>query len=291
MTRAPRRVRPALGLAAALLATAPLALMASPARAEDPRLVERLYDATQVVKIEGKANVQAVIQFGEDETIENVAIGDSQTWQVTPNKRANLLFVKPLADRANTNMTVVTDKHTYLFDLVASPAHRNPLYVLAFTYPQVLEEAPQPALAGAAPQQESASGIEMAAATDPYAVVDPAELNFAWASKGDAKLLPHRVYDDGDATFLTWSVGTPLPAILVRDFEGTEGPVNFAVRGDVIVVDGVPREIVLRSGEDVATLVNEGPVPQPEPARQAALVQTGRPAATPDAAPVQAEVK
>ena len=41
--------------------------------------------------------------------------------------------------------------------------------------------------------------------------------------------------------------------------EGTEGPVNFTVRGDTIVVDGVPRSIVLRSGEDSATLVNTGP--------------------------------
>ena len=48
------------------------------------------------VRIEGRPNVQATIDFGEDEHIENVAIGDSSAWQVTPNKRANLLFVKPL---------------------------------------------------------------------------------------------------------------------------------------------------------------------------------------------------
>jgi len=286
MTRALKRLGPTVGMAVALFAAA----LTAPARAEDPRLVERLYDPAQVVKIEGKANVQAVIQFGESERIENVAIGDSQSWQVTPNKRANLLFVKPLADRASTNMTVVTDKRTYLFDLVASPAHRNPLYVLAFTYPEKPEEA-QPALADAAAPVEGASPLEMAAATDPYAVVDPAELNFAWTPKGDPNLLPQRVYDDGEATFLTWPLGTPLPAILVRDFAGTEGPVNFAVRGDMIVVDGVPREIVLRSGEDVATLSNEGPVREPRPVRQAALTQSGRAAATSNAAPVQAEVK
>jgi type IV secretion system protein VirB9 len=251
-------------LTAALLAGA----IAAPARAEDPRLVDRLYDPTQVVRIEGKANVQAVIRFGEGETIENVAIGDSQSWQVTPNKRADLLFVKPLADRAATNMTVVTDRHTYLFDLVASPAHRNPLYILAFSYPKELEEMPEPALAGAAPAVEP-NALEIAAASDPYAVVDPAELNFAWATKGNALLLPQRIYDDGGATFLTWAAGAPLPAILVRDFEGTEGPVNFAVRGDMIVVDGVPREIVLRSGEDMATLVNEGPVRVPPPGSRA----------------------
>jgi type IV secretion system protein VirB9 len=64
-----------------------------------------------------------------------------------------------------------------------------------------------------------------------------------------------------------------MPAILVKDHEGTEGPVNFAVRGDVIVVDGVPREIVLRAGNDSATLINRGPVRE---ARQAALAQPAR---------------
>jgi type IV secretion system protein VirB9 len=256
-------IRPVL---AALLLGA--SAFAAPASA-DPRLVDKLYDPTEVVRVEGRTNVQATIKFGEKETIENVAIGDSTKWQVTPNKRANLLFVKPLAERATTNMTVVTDKRTYLFDLVASPAHKNPLYVLAFDYPQEVEEVQQ---AQADPALEP-STVELAAATDPYAVLDPAELNFEWASDGARELLPERVFDDGDATFLAWPLGTPLPAILVRNEEGTEGPVNFAVRGDVIVVDGVPREIILRSGDDLATLLNEGPVrppvPTPSPLAQA----------------------
>jgi type IV secretion system protein VirB9 len=242
-------IRPVL-LAALLVA-------AIPAKADDRRLVEHFYNADEVVQLQGRANVQAAIRFAENEHIENVAIGDSQSWQVTPNKRANLLFVKPLADRAATNMTVVTDKRTYLFDLVASPANRNPTYLLAFTYPEEPEEdEPQLAGSGAA---GAPTAIEVAAANDPYAVVDPVLLNHAWRGEGDTALLPRTIYDDGDATFLAWPAGTPMPAILVRDLEGTEGPVNYAVRGDLIVVDGVPRQIILRSGEDNATLFNDGP--------------------------------
>ena len=100
----------------------------------DPRLQEVMYDELEVFRLPGRVNVQASIIFGEDETIENVAIGNSQTWQVTPNKRANILFVKPLEPRAATNLTVVTSKRTYLFDLVASP-NAKPLYVLRFNYP------------------------------------------------------------------------------------------------------------------------------------------------------------
>lgn len=245
-----------------LVPAAALALLAlaAPLHAQDPRLVERFYDPGEVVRIEGKANVQATIRFGEDEMIENVAIGDSQSWQVTPNKRANLLFVKPLAERASTNMTVVTNRHTYFFDLVASPRIENPLYVLSFSYPKEIEPAPTRQLAAEQPTE-----AELAAVTQPEAIVDPADLNFAWQGKGDQKLLPARIYDDGSATFIAWSAGTPVPAILVKDRDGTEGPVNFAVRGDVIVIEGVPREIILRSGKDMATLGNNGPV-RPQPA-------------------------
>jgi type IV secretion system protein VirB9 len=263
----------------ALLAAALLAATATgaPASAEDSRLVERMYNANEVVRIEGKAGVQATIRFDEDEHIENVAIGDSQKWQVTPNKRANLLFVKPLTERAATNMTVVTDRHTYLFDLVASPTTRNPVYVLGFVYPEEPEDVQhaesdgEGTAPGAAP-----TAIELAAATDPYAVVDPATLNFAWESKGAVQLLPQRIYDDGNATFLTWAAGTPMPAILIKDHKGDEGPVNYAVRGETIVVDGVPRELVLRTGESSAVLTNRGPVRAPRSPAAPPLAQAGQ---------------
>lgn len=241
----------------ALLSAFLLAVAVSPAAAQDPRLVERLYNPAEVVQINGQTKVQATIAFDPSERIENVAIGDSSAWQVTPNKRANLLFVKPLTTTARTNMTVVTDQRTYLFDLVAN-ARARPLYVLRFTYPEEpepdIEEPAEPLLTG------GPTAVELAAATDPYAVVDPAQLNFEWTSDGDAALLPMQTYDDGNATFLLWEKGTAVPAILIKDAQDTEGPVNFTVRGDTIVVDGVPSEIILRSGDNAATLTNQGPV-------------------------------
>ncbi len=255
-------------LAAALLATAALA---APAHAQgDPRLVVREYNEAQVVRVQGRTNVQATIRFAEGEAIQNVAIGDSQAWQVTPSRNANLLFVKPLAERATTNMTVVTDRRVYLFDLVASPSHRTPLYVLSFTYPDEIVAEEDVQLAEGAAPAERANPDEMAAATDDFAVIDPASLNFAWAAEGAASLLPETVYDNGSATFLAWPAGGAMPAILVRDEQGTEGPVNFAVRGDVIVIDAVPAEIILRSGENTARLVNNGLVNNGQAAQAAA---------------------
>jgi len=227
----------------------------------DPRLVTREYDAARVYRVEGRVNVQATIRFAEDETIQNVAIGDSQAWQVTPSRSASLLFVKPMAARAATNMTVVTSRRVYLFDLVAGPAVRSPLYVLSFTY--AAEEAAAAQLAEAEAARELANPTEVAAAEDDLAVIDPATLNFAWSSSGVASLLPETVYDNGAATFLSWPAGLPMPAILIKNEDGMEGPVNYATRGEVIVIDAVPGEIILRSGEDMATLIYNGPAPAP----------------------------
>lgn len=243
---------------AALGAAATLALSA-PAAAQDPRLVTLVYDETAVVTIRGAVKVQTTIQFAPDEIIENVAIGDSAAWQVAPNKAQTHLFVKPLAQNAKTNMTVVTDKRTYLFDLVANQRN-TPYYVLRFRYPAMERRLEQERLAAEAQAEQErleANSVEITAATDPYAVQDPERLNFAWTAEGHTSVLPAAAYDNGIAVFLQWPAGVDVPAILVTNPDGDEGPVNFTTRGDTIVIDGVPAAIILRSGEKSATLRNQ----------------------------------
>lgn len=234
-----------------LIAALACAATATAAQAADPRISTRLYNPDEVVVVQGRAGVQATIAFGDSEQIENVAIGDSQSWQVTPNKRANLLFVKPLGPTARTNMTVVTDRRTYLFDLSASAA-AAPLYVLRFTYPPEPKTAAK--VAGGLTSAEA-----LAAATPPREVPagQGAALNFNWKTAGAKKLYPARVYDDGQATYLAWPTGNAIPAILIRNGKGEEGAVNYAVRDDVLILDSVPELLILRSGRDTATLENQ----------------------------------
>lgn len=227
------------GAAALLAASAPA--MAAESR-PDSRLVEHAYDESEVVKIAGKAGVQATIAFADAETIENVAVGDSAAWQITPNKRANLLFVKPLGASARTNMTVVTNKRTYFFDLVASP-RVSPVYMLRFTYKDEPDaKGPMPAAEQPGPP-------------------DPARLNFAWKREGDARVLPARIYDDGASTYLVFAEDKEVPAILVRNEQGQEGPVNYAVRDGTIVIADTPDVILLRSGKSKGWVQNQNPAP------------------------------
>lgn len=257
-----------------LAATAVACAQPAFAAAGDDRLVQHMYAENEVVRIDGRPGVQATITFGEGEAIENVAVGDSASWQITPNKRADVLFVKPLEAGARTNMTVVTDRHTYFFDLVAAPKAK-PVYLLRFTY----KDAPKKAVP-TLPALASLTAAEQAVLTGEPAepAVDPAALNFAFRTKGDAKILPARMYDDGNATYLLWGEKSEVPAILVQNEKGDVGPVNYSVRGRTIVVDDVPRMILLRSGKAQAIIENQRPVSQAPAAQNA-----GADAATPSA--------
>jgi type IV secretion system protein VirB9 len=270
IARPPAFLPKLLGAAAPVLLLAGLAAPA--AQAQDNRLVTVKYDPGKVIPIRGRVKVQATIRFADDERIENVAIGDSNAWQVTPNKRANLLFVKPLQANAATNMTVVTSERTYFFDLVASNAGK-PVYVLNFEYPAGAKRKPTtPQLAA------DLSSLDAPSTVPPgERAVDPAALNFDWKRKGDKKLLPTRAYDDGEATFLVWPKEREVPAILMLADDGkTEGPVNFTVRGDTIVIDGVPSTIVLRAGKNDATLTYQGrPIAERQATTKASSAATG----------------
>jgi type IV secretion system protein VirB9 len=215
-----------------------LALCASGASASDKRIETLVYDPDEIVQVVGREGIQSTIEFGPDERIENVAVGNSAAWEITPNRRASLLFLKPLLRATRTNMTVVTDRHMYMFDLVAGSRNNLPVYAMKFLYPN-----DKPAVSEASAQTP--------AAPPPFS---PPQLNFGWKTKGSGRLLPTQIFDDGKVLYLAWSRDATLPAILTVSSEGREGPVNFRTSGDFIVVDPLPTNILLREGKRIAMI-------------------------------------
>lgn len=214
----------------------------------DPRIRSVFYDPGQVVEVTGHLGYQMMIEFGPGERIENVSIGDGQDWQVTPNRRADLLFLKPLEAGAATNMTVVTSRRRYSFLLSARAASgpKDPrlIFGLRFDYPP--EPAAEPA----------------AAAPEP-----PSERNAAYTYTGSPGLAPARVFDDGRSTWFAFAEGPETPAIFAMDATGAESVVNSAMRGDYVVVDQIAPAFRLRRGKETLTLHNDAwraPAPGPD---------------------------
>ncbi len=230
-----------------------LLLICAPPALAQSRSDQVEYSPNRVYTIVGQPSIQTMIQFSDNEAIENVALGDAAAWQVTPNKRANMLFIKPLFARGRTNMTVITNRRRYLFDLVIAGPKAQALYAIQFTY------AEDEMIAALLAKQADTATIAAEVAT-------PAkpELNDRWRFAGNKRLSPARIYDDGDSTYIAWSRSTELPGVFVENDDGKEGPVNFSVRGDYLVVEGVAPTYILRRGKARATLTNLAPrAPQP----------------------------
>ncbi len=163
----------------------------------DPRIQSVLYDTNQVVQLQVATGYQLTVEFALDERIENVAVGDSGAWQVTPNKRGDHLFIKALQSGVTTNLTVVTDARSYMFDL--APLY-GPLpdmaYTVRFTYPPTA----------------------VATVADATPAVAPGRYKLG----GTRAIRPSQIDDDGEKTYIVWPADKPLPAVFAIDEKGRE---------------------------------------------------------------------
>lgn len=240
--------RKALLVASLLLAGAARAAQEPLPSPVDPRIRTIVYNPREVVTLTGQIGYQMVVEFGAGERIENISIGDSQAWQVTPNRKADLLFLKPIDLLASTNMTVVTNLRRYNFELVSSMAttRRGQTYDVRFVYPN-----------------EELSAVKTLAQPDagPADGLPPEAWNFAYSYTGANGLLPARVFDDGRATYFQWPAGVDTPAVFAVNSDGKESLVNHIMKGRYLVVEQLAPQFVLRSGPLLTRVFNDAARP------------------------------
>lgn len=209
----------------------------------DPRIRELLYDPNQVIDIKGYLGFEMAIEFDPEERIETVSIGDSLSWQVTPNRKATLLFLKPMAVGGTTSMTVATSKRLYSFLLTAAETARRaapPMLRLRLLYP-----APPPP-------------AEAAPLPPPSAPPAPEELNFSYTFKGARAIHPVRVFDDGLSTYFEFVDDKDTPAVFVIGPDGKEEMASTRIAGRYTVADIRAERFVLRYGKAKVDVLNSG---------------------------------
>lgn len=195
-------------------------------RSSAQRVQAVLYDPDRAVELQVSSGYQLTVELGADEQIENIAVGDSSAWQITPNRRGDRFFVKLLQGGMPTNMTVVTNVRSYLFDLIPSgwPSPDMP-YTIRFTYPPEVREAAADATT------EIAAGYRI---------------------RGSRAVRPSRVTDDGVHTYVEFPAERPLPAIFAVDADGQESIVNGGMRNRLFVIDSVAPRLVFRADRQSA---------------------------------------
>ncbi|HJK87451.1 MAG TPA: TrbG/VirB9 family P-type conjugative transfer protein [Candidatus Megaira endosymbiont of Hartmannula sinica] len=104
----------------------------------DIRIKNYIYNPNNVYLFVLAYGFQSQIEFEKSERIKNIILGDGFFWKITPI--GNKLFIKPLEKNIRTNMTIITNKRSYYFDLISKSKDslHDVTYLMKFSYPQKL---------------------------------------------------------------------------------------------------------------------------------------------------------
>lgn len=104
----------------------------------DNRIKTYVYNENEVYPLMVYYGYQTSIEFAKDEELSSVSLGDTYAWNV--NTVGRRVFIKPLEESMHTNMTILTNKRAYQFDLFSKKVepgfNKDLVYVMRFYYPE-----------------------------------------------------------------------------------------------------------------------------------------------------------
>ncbi|MFT6077211.1 MAG: type IV secretion system protein VirB9 [Myxococcota bacterium] len=253
----------------------------------DSRIKTLVYSSNEVFQLKFHYGYQSFIEFADDEETEMISIGESFAWRLTPAGKR--LFIRPLEIGAHTNMTVITNKRTYQFDIASAEydgrADEELVYTVRFYYPDLRANIPiPPSLSKPNPANRQ---IKRPRATPPTPIVraplkqqffnKPLSLDIVKSKKTNLQysvagksgnITPLKVFDDGKETYFQFKDNNLIvPTINKVDIFGNEQSVGYAIRDRFIVVSGVSPQFTLRLADSLICIFNEGIVARPANAR------------------------
>lgn len=252
----------------------------------DSRIRTLVYNPNEVYELKFYYNYQSFIEFSDDEEIEMISIGEAFAWRLTP--AGHRLFVRPLEIAAHTNMTIISNKRTYHFDIrsdeFTGKADEDLVYTVRFFYPQIgqpLPIPPQLAVPNIAAKTAPAPALQkppafpsapFAAAPIPIPPVNVGEdlpgvisrnpegsdLNFDYSLAGKSdNIMPVKIYDNGSETsFQFANDNLVIPTISVVDSSGMERALTYVIRGGYVIVPTVAMQFTLRLSDGLLCVFN-----------------------------------
>lgn len=239
----------------------------------DSRIRTLVYNPNEVYELKFFYNYQSFIEFSEDEEIEMISIGEAFAWRLTPAGKR--LFVRPLEIAAHTNMTIITNKRTYHFDIrsdeFSGKADEDLIYTVRFFYPQIGQPLPippqlsvpnvaakplisKPIIKTPIPGANVTEKLPGIIERNPEGV----ELNFEYSLAGKSdNIVPLKVYDDGNETFFQFANDNlVIPSISAVDVSGNEQTLTYIIRDNYVVLPVTARQFTLRLADSLLCIYN-----------------------------------
>jgi type IV secretion system protein VirB9 len=213
------------------------------ATSADSRLRVMAYSPNEVFRYTGYYGYQGSIEFDIEEVIETISMGDTTSWQLITS--ANRIFLKPIEQDATTNMTIITNRRLYFFELYAEhangPADPGLVFSVKFLYPDT-----------------NMNMYSTGASFNAPDLSKPEMYNFNYTISGADVTAPTKIFDDGKFTYFEFKdKNAIIPAIFEVDANGNESIINYQVAGQYIAVEMVASQFTLRHGSEITCVFNE----------------------------------
>lgn len=213
----------------------------------DPRIRCVAYEADQVYRLQAVVGYQIDLQFEAGESFVGIAAGDLDGISYVAKEQH--VFLKPRAAAVATNLTVLTDRRTYQFEYVAQPRRLDaeraaPIYALRFVYGALSPPTVNPETPAVTVEQQLSNASAVATRNDNYRY------------SGARSLRPDAMWDDGTQMHLHFGAGRDLPALFVREDDGTESLANISIEADEVIVHRLAARLIVRRGKLVGHIVN-----------------------------------
>ncbi len=218
--------------------------------ATDSRIKQVAFQENNVVAIKGSPFTTTQLIFSQDEVIQDIEGGDSSSWMISHQETlANMLFIKPTSLGLKANLTIVTNKHTYYFDLNSSKELSNEnkqTYAVKFIYP--LDEKKKLNRKLKLAHERKSSLVS--------APQNPRNYNWQYSFSGNKQVMPLHVFDDGRFTYFELRPNQSVPAVFaISDKSGCESVVNLRRQGNYLVAHFTAPQFTLREGSKRAASV------------------------------------
>lgn len=211
---------------------------------EDSRIRTLIYNQNEIYDIVTHTGYHSIIKFQPQESIENIILGNEFYWNI--ENLGDKILIRPMEPNLDTNMTIMTDKRNYYFEIASrsptSGADSELVFIVNFYYPEINT-----------PRLPKLNDTSLEYVT----LSQNIQYNYVISGNKDTRFLPKMVFDDSKNTFIEFD----FPQNMIQGINVWKNNslqnVNFSFYKKHIILEGVYEKIILAIGGSNYEIINQ----------------------------------
>lgn len=215
----------------------------------DARFRTVSYKPNAVYRLVVPYDTSTYLELEQGETVSSYSFNNQKqtAWDIATVQ--NRVYIRPVESEANTQITLMTNKRVYFFELFAKEPETPDIFKdKDFTFYTKFNY----------PTSEDGEGIKKYATSALPNLDKPEEYNFNYTITGEEAIFPTKIFDDGRFTYFEFKEkGGVMPAIFTVDSTNHEAIANYRILGPYVAIETLNARFTLRYGNDIVCVYNE----------------------------------